>query len=159
MVRVATNYGEVHEDGDVLTLELARPDKLKALLPDMIEGMASATEELAADPGPAVLVGGQGRVTTAGMDQDIVAGDYTGEYGDGNARLGELYRFVMACPRSVAVCGRGALIVADAIPSQAAEFCVLGTDVRFYVPEVSYGIASEHITRLLRPIPGRQVAA
>ena len=160
MVSVDTDYVEVHLDGDVCTLELARPDKLNALLPEMIEGLASAFEQLAADPDPAVLVDGQGRVTTAGMDQDIVAGgDYATEHADLNARLGDVYDLAMAYPRPVAVCGRGALIGAGAILSFAAEFCVLGEDVHYAVPEVTYGIASRRISQLLPDIVGRRVAA
>lgn len=159
MVTVDTDLLEIEAGDDVLVLELARPDKLNALLPEMIEGMASVFEQLADDPGPAVLIDGQGRVTTAGMDQDIVAGDYAAEYADLNARLGELYDLAMTYPRPVAVCGRGALIGAGAILSSAAEFCVLGEDVHYAVPEVSYGIASERIARLLPDVAGRRIAA
>lgn len=159
MVSVDTDLLAIEEDEDVLTLELARPDKLNALLPEMIEGMASVFEQLQEDPGPAVLVDGEGRVTTAGMDQDIVAGDYAAEYADLNARLGQLYDLAMAYPRPVAVCGRGALIGAGAILSFAAEFCVLGEDVHYAVPEVTYGIASRRITELLPDIAGRRIGA
>lgn len=74
MVTVDTEYVSVTEDADVLTLELARPDTLNALTPEMVEGMASAFEQLHEDPGPCILIDGEGRVTCAGMDQDIVAG-------------------------------------------------------------------------------------
>lgn len=159
MVTLDTDRVTVTEDEGVLTLELARPDKLNALLPDMIEGLASAFEQLQDEPGPGVLIDGQGRVTTAGLDQDIVAGDYAAEYADLNARLGTLYDLVVTYPRPVAVCGRGALIGAGAILSFAAEFCVLGEEVTFAVPEVSYGIPSRRITSLLPAVAGRHVAA
>lgn len=159
MVTVDTDLVEIEEDGTVVTVELARSDKLNALVPEMIEGLASAFEQLRDDPGPAVLVDGKGRVTTAGMDEDIVGGNYSSEYGDLNERLGTLYDLTRAYPRPVAVCGRGALIGAGAILSFAAEFCVLGEDAHYAVPEVSYGIASRRITERLPEIAGRRVAA
>jgi len=159
MVTLDTDRIAVTEEAGVLTLELARPDKLNALLPDMVDGLASAFEQLVEAPGPAVLLDGQGRVTTAGMDREIVAGDYAAEHADLNERLGTLYDLVVAYPRPVAVCGRGALIGAGAILSFAAEFCVLGEEATFAVPEVSYGIASERIASLLPAVAGRHVAA
>lgn len=160
MISVDTDLVSVTEDGTVTTIELDRPDKLNALTPEMVEGLASAFEQLVADPGLPVLVDGAGRVTTAGMDQDIVGGgDYEAEYGDLNERLGTVYDLTMSYPRPVVVCGRGALVGAGAILSFAAEFCVLGDDVHFAVPEVSYAIASRRITDRLPDIAGRRIAA
>jgi enoyl-CoA hydratase/carnithine racemase len=162
MVTVDTEYIEVSADdpGDVCTLELANPDKLNALNPEMVEGLASAFEQLHEDPGPCVLIDGQGRVTCAGMDRDIVAGgDYGEQYPDLDERLGELYTLVADYPRPVAVAGRGALIGAAAILSFCAEFVVLDEEANVAVPEVTYDIPSERITTLLPDVAPWRVAA
>ncbi len=162
MVTVDTEDIAVSEDeaGDVLTLKLANPDKLNALNPAMVEGLASAFEQLHDDPGPCVLIDGQGRVTCAGMDRDIVAGgNYSHEYPDLDERLGELYTLVGDYPRPVAVAGRGALIGAAAIISFCVEFVVLDEEANFAVPEVTYDIASERITTLLPDVAPWRIAA
>jgi enoyl-CoA hydratase/carnithine racemase len=160
MVTVDTEYISVTEDADVLTLELARPDKLNALTPEMVEGLASAFEQLHEDPGPCVLIDGEGRVTCAGMDRDIVAGgDYAEQYPDLNARLGELYDLAGSYPRPVAMAGRGALIGAASILSFCVEFLVLDEEAKYAVPEVTYGIPSERITTVLPDVASWRVAA
>lgn len=159
MVTVETDLVEVSESDGVVEITLSRPEKLNALNPEMVEGLADALEELHDDPGPGVLVDGEGRVTCAGMDRDIVAGDYAAEYADLNETLGRVYDMTATYPRPVAIAGRGALIGAAAILSLCCEFLVLDEEATYAVPEVSYGIASERITALLPAIAGGRIAA
>lgn len=159
MVDVATDLVAIEETDDVVTIELSRPDKLNALNPAMIEGLATAFEQLHEDPGQGVLLDGAGRVTCAGMDRDIVSDDYEAKYGDLNARLGDLYELTTTYPRPVAMAGRGAVIGAAAILSVCCEFLVLDEEATYAVPEVSYGIASERIATTFTDVAGWRVGA
>lgn len=160
MVTVDTDLVQVADSGGIAEITLSRPDKLNALNPEMVEGLADALDQLNADPGPGVLIDGVGRVTCAGMDRDIVGGgNYEAEYGDLNETVGRVYDLAAAYPRPVAVAGRGALIGAAAILSLCCEFLVLDEEAKYAVPEVSYGIASERITTLLPEIAGNRIAA
>lgn len=76
MVSVDTNYLEITEGEDIVTVKLARPEKLNALLPEMIDGLVEVFTALTADPGRGVLLTGKGDVTCAGMDTEIVSDEY-----------------------------------------------------------------------------------
>lgn len=159
MVTADTEYLAVDAGADVVTVALARPEKLNALLPETIEGLATVFEAVADDAGRGVLVTGQGDVTCAGMDTDIVSGDYETEYADLDATLQRLYGQIEAHPGPVAMAGRGALVGAGAVLSLSCEFLVLGEETTFALPEVNYGIASERTATVLPAIVGRRVAA
>lgn len=148
------------EDGEIATVELARPDSLNALNPEMIDGLLAVFEALAADPPRGVLLTGRGRVTCAGMDRNIVAGgDYSTEYADLDETLGQVYVAVADLPAPVAMAGKGALVGAGAILSLCAEFLVLDGEATYSFPEVQYRIASERIARLVPAMAGRRVGA
>lgn len=159
MVSVGTDLLEVSESADVVTVELARPDKLNALVPGMVEGLAAVFDELADDRGRGVLLTGRGDVTCAGMDTEIVSGDYENDYPELDATLQRLYRQIETHPGPVAIAGRGALVGAGAVLSLSCEFLVLGEETTYAVPEVGYGIASERTAALLPDVAGRRVAA
>jgi len=82
MVTVDTDLLAVREAEEVVTLELARPEKLHALALPMVRGLADAFEQLEGDEGRGVLLTGQGQATCAGMDEDIVGDGYATEHGD-----------------------------------------------------------------------------
>ena len=159
MVTLDTEHLVVDAEPDVVTVELARPEKLNALRPETIEGLATVFEAIVDDTGRAVLLTGRGDVTCAGMDTEIVSGDYETEYSDLDATLQRLYRQIEDHPGPVAVAGRGALVGAGAVLSLSCEFLVLGAETTFAVPEVGYGIASKRSAECLPALAGRRVAA
>jgi enoyl-CoA hydratase/carnithine racemase len=159
MVTVDTNYVDVDADADIVTVELARPEKLNALLPEMVEALSAVFADLADDTGRGVLLTGRGDVTCAGMDTEIVSGDYEAEHADLDATLQHLYGQIADHPGPVAMAGRGALVGAGAVLSLSCEFLVLGAETTFAAPEVSYGIASARSAALLPELVGRRVAA
>lgn len=159
MVSVDTRFLEVGETADLVTVELARPEKLNALVPEMVEGLDAVFAELADDRGRGVLLTGRGDVTCAGMDTEIVSGDYANDYPELDATLQGLYRQVAAHPGPVAMAGRGALVGAGAVLSLSCAFLVLGEETTYAVPEVGYGITSERTAAVLPQIVGRRVAA
>jgi enoyl-CoA hydratase/carnithine racemase len=159
MVAVDTNHIDVDTKSDVVTVELVRPEKLNALLPEMVEALKTVFAALADETGRGVLLTGRGEVTCAGMDTEIVSDDYESEYGTLDSTLQSLYRRISDHPGPVAMAGRGALIGAGAVLSLSCEFLVLGAETTFAVPEVRYGIASERSAELLPGLVGRRVAA
>lgn len=159
MVSVDTSFLEVSESADLVTVELVRPEKLNALVPEMVEGLEAVFTGLSDDRGRGVLLTGRGDVTCAGMDTEIVSGDYENDYPELDATLQGLYRRVASHPGPVAMAGRGALVGAGAVLSLSCEFLVLGEETTYAVPEVGYGIASERTAAVLPEIVGRRVAA
>ncbi len=159
MVTSNTDLLTVRADDPLVTVELSRPDSLNALNPEMIEGLLDVFEQLHDDPGPGVLLTGDGRVTCAGMDREIVGGgDYESAYGDLNATLGRLYQHVASYPAPVALAGHGALVGAGAVLSLSCEFLVIGAETTYSFPEVQFQIASMRIASLLPEVVGRRVA-
>jgi enoyl-CoA hydratase/carnithine racemase len=141
-------------------VELARPNKLNALNPEMVEGLLEVFEGPAVESARGVFLTGQGRATCAGMDTDIVSGgDYETEYADLDANMQTLFRRIEAQPAPVAMAGRGALVGAGAVLSLSCEFLVLGEETTFAIPEVAYGITSERAAAVLPDLAGRRVTA
>lgn len=158
MVSVDTPLVEVIETADRRTVELARPDKLNALTPELVAGLAEAFAAFRDDPGPGILLTGQGRATCAGLDTDIAEGDYKGDHPEMHENMEQLYRDIESCPAPVAMAGFGALVGAGAVISLNCEFLVLGEETTWQVPEVQYGIASTRTAARLPDLVGRRVA-
>lgn len=158
MVSVDTPLVEVTESDALRTVELARPDKLNALTPELVAGLAEAFAAFRDEPGPGILLTGQGRVTCAGLDTDIAEGDYKGDNPEMHENLEQVYRDIEACPAPVAMAGKGALVGAGAVISLNCEFLVLGAETKWSVPEVTYGIASTRTAARLPDLVGRRVA-
>ena len=159
MVTVDTDLLAVEESPDLVTVELARPEKLNALAPPMVRGLADIFDQLEDDEGRGVLLTGQGRATCAGMDEDIVSDDYAEEHGDLHGTLQGVYRQVEAHPGPVALAGHGAVIGAAMLVSLSCEFVVVGEDTTLAIPEISYDIASDRAASVLPGYVGRHVAS
>lgn len=159
METVDTDFVELDRADDFLEVRLNRPDKLNALGPEMIKGLHEVFSRVSGERGLGILLTGSGRVTCAGMDTEIVAGDYKTEYPELDATLQELYRLIEDHPGPVAIAGKGALVGAAALLSLSCEFVVLGDDATFVIPEVKYDIASERAADRLPEIVGPRAAA
>ncbi|WP_323173340.1 enoyl-CoA hydratase/isomerase family protein [Natrialba sp. PRR66] len=159
MVSVDTELVELNRSADLLQIRLNRPDSLNALVPEMINGLHDVFTQVSDEAGLGVLITGKGRVTSAGMDTEIVAGDYYEEYPELDDTLQEAYRLIETHPGPVAIAGKGALVGAAAIISLSCEFVVLGDDATFVIPEVKYGIAPQRAADQLLNLVGRKPAA
>lgn len=159
MVTVDTDLLAVEESPDLVTVELARPEKLNALAPPMVRGLADIFDQLEDDEGRGVLLTGQGRAMCAGMDEDIVSDDYAEEHGDLHGTLQGVYRQVEAHPGPVALAGHGAVIGAAMLVSLSCEFVVVGGNTTLAIPEISYDIASDRAASVLPGYVGRHVAS
>lgn len=159
MATVDTDLVELDRSADHLEIRLNRPDSLNALVPEMIDGLHDVFTQISDETGLGVLITGSGRVTSAGMDTEIVAGDYHEEYPELDATLQDVYRLIETHPGPVAIAGKGALVGAAAIVSLSCEFVVLGDDATFVIPEVKYEIASRRAADQLLDLVGRKPAA
>ncbi|MFC6765111.1 enoyl-CoA hydratase/isomerase family protein [Natrinema soli] len=159
MVTVDTGLVKLDRSADHLEIRLNRPDSLNALVPEMIDGLHDVFTQISDEAGLGVLITGSGRVTSAGMDTEIVAGDYHEEYPELDATLQDVYRLIETHPGPVAIAGKGALVGAAAIVSLSCEFVVLSDDATFVIPEVKYGIASCRAADQLLDLVGRKPAA
>lgn len=160
MASTATELVETEQRGDLLTIALNRPEKLNALTPELIDGVYEVFDDLAADPGAHVLITGNGRVTCAGMDTDIVGSDdYESEFGDVDDTMRRLCERIGEYPYPTAMAGKGAVIGAAFGMSVECDFVILGEDTTFSFPEITYDVCPSvpRITHL-RDIVGPRVA-
>lgn len=144
---------------DIVTVALNRPDQLNALTADMVERLHGVFTDLRDDPPRGVLVTGQGRVTCAGMDTDIVSQNYEADFADLDAVAQELYALVAEVPCPVAMAAHGALVGMGFVISLSCDFLVIGEATTLSVPEVKYDIASERTADRLPDLVGRRQAA
>lgn len=158
MASSGTDLVEIHESPDVVEIRLNRPDKLNALTPEIVEGLHDTFARLSDQVGCGVLLTGEGRVTCAGMDTEIVSGDYEAEYPELDATLQDLYGLIERHPGPVAFAARGALVGAGTIMSLSCEFVVVGERTSIVIPEIRYGIASRRAADRLPDIVGRKAA-
>lgn len=159
MDELDTDLVDLERSDGVATVRLNRPDKLNALTPEMVAGLHEAFSRLADEQGSPVMLTGAGQVTCAGMDTEIVSGDYLAEYPDLNETLQEVYRLVETHPGPVGLAGSGAVVGAAALLSLSCEFTVLGAETSYVIPEVKYGISPTRAAELLPDLVGRHVAA
>ncbi|THE66327.1 enoyl-CoA hydratase/isomerase family protein [Salinadaptatus halalkaliphilus] len=159
MAAVDTSLIELDRSSDVAEVRLNQPDKLNALNPEMVQGLHDAFSALSDERGTPVMLAGNGRVTCAGMDTDIVSGDYQGEHGDLNDVLQEVYDLIETHPGPVAMAGKGAVVGAASLLAFSCELTYLGEETTFAIPEVKYGITATRATQQLPDLVGRHVAA
>ncbi|WP_408960569.1 enoyl-CoA hydratase/isomerase family protein [Natrinema sp. 74] len=157
MASTVTELVETKQNGDLLTISLNRPEKLNALTPELINGVYEVFEDLAADPGAHVLLTGNGDVTCAGMDTDIVASDdYDTEFGDVDETMRQLCEHIGEYPYPTAMAGKGAVIGAAFGMSVECDFVILGEDTTFSFPEITYDVCPsvsriEHLGDVVGP--------
>lgn len=163
MASSTTKLVETERNGDFLTISLNRPDKLNALTPEIIDGMYDVFEELLADPGEHVLITGNGQVTCAGMDVDIVGSDhYETEFGDVDETMRKLCKCIGEYPYPTAMAGKGAVIGAAFGMSIECDFVILGEETKFSFPEITYDVCPstsriEHLGDIVGPRIAKEI--
>lgn len=159
MAASPTDELSVRENSGIVTVELNRPQKLNALTPTMVEGLHAVFTELDESPPEGVLLTGRGRATCAGMDTEIVSGDYETDFADTDALAQELYTLVEELPCPVAMAAKGALVGIGFVISLSCEFLVVGTETTLSIPEVKYEIASRRTAERLPDLIADRPAA
>lgn len=138
-----------HREG-ILQLTLARPDKLNAISPRMLEGLRRGLDQADEEDVRVLLLAGKGRSFCTGGDmehlglEDASAGhSYIAEVTNILAMLRQQQKPIVAAVQGWAV-GAGAEIACE------ADLLVLATDAVFRLPDVSIGSTPATLFRLVR---------
>lgn len=148
----------VTEDGDVLVIELDRPDKRNALNVELITSLRDLLSELNDDPERGILLTGNGSVTTAGADTAIVGGDDERRKRELIEGINEVYEQLEAYPRPTVMAAKGGAVGAGFQLAMVCDFTVAGEETKLLKPEIKYGVASGYSTAMLETAVGGNVA-
>jgi len=135
-----------------------RPESLNAVNMAMLTEFRDVLRDLADDPAEVVLLSGNGDVTSAGLDTDMVAApEYHEEYADDVHDLtAEVYRLLEDYPYPTVIAARGALIGVAFLISLRCDLVVLGAETRLSMPEITYDISPvRHMPRLVATVGER----
>lgn len=136
-------------DGALAVVSLNRPEKLNAMSPEVFEGLLRAGERVADDPDVrAVLLRGEGRAFSSGLDLDSLGG-----FGSGNGSAATLERSITRAQVSFNVWAEMRKPVVAAVQGYAFGAglqLALAADIRFSatgtqwsVFEVTYGLVPD----------------
>lgn len=135
-----------------------RPESLNAVNMAMLTEFRDVVRDLAEDPAEVVLLSGNGDVTSAGLDTDMVASpDYHAEYADEVHDLtAEVYGLLEDYPYPTVVAGKGAVIGVAFLISLRCDFVVLGAETHLSMPEITYDISPvRHLPSLVATVGDR----
>lgn len=127
-------------EGDVLTLELQRPERRNALNGELVDGLREAIEKAAAADVRAIVLTGQGHVFSSGAD-------LSGGQGIADELPDKAKALNLAIDQSpVPVIGavNGPAIGAGVILSMICDLRVVAPEAYFQFPVAKYGIALDN---------------
>jgi methylglutaconyl-CoA hydratase len=132
----------VEQDGDLLRVTMARPERRNAFDAELI---AELTEAFAAvgDEVRAVLLAGEGKSFSAGADVDWMRGSIELSYEENVAdarRLRKMLETIDSCPAPVVARVHGHALGGGCGLVACADIAVAAPDVRFSFAEVKLGI-------------------
>ena len=130
---------EITREGDVAVLTM-RYGKANTMDVEFCEGLAAQFRSLESDPCRAVVLVGQGRIFSAGVDLlRIVDGGlpYVERF---LPALSDLFNAVFECPKPVVAAVNGAAIAGGCVLACAADHRVLAEGARTGVPELKVGV-------------------
>jgi enoyl-CoA hydratase len=125
---------------DGIALLAMRHGKANAMDVELCEGLAAKIGELSAEPVGAIVLVGQGRIFSAGVDLPrIVDGgmDYVQRF---LPALSRMFNAVFECPKPVIAAVNGAAIAGGCVLACAADQRVLAEGARIGVPELLVGV-------------------
>lgn len=127
-------------DGDVLTLEMQRPERRNALNSELIDGLREAIEKAAGDDVRAIVLTGRGHVFSSGAD--LSGGQGVAEELPDKARA--LNMAIDQAPLPVIGAINGPAIGAGVILSMICDLRVVAPEAYFQFPVAKYGIALDN---------------
>lgn len=130
----------VTRDGQVLTLEMQRPERRNALNSDLVDGLREAIEKAATEDVRAIVLTGQGHVFSSGAD--LSGGQGVAEELPDKARA--LNFAIDRAPVPVIAAINGPAIGAGVILSMICDLRVVAPDAYFQFPVAKYGIALDN---------------
>jgi len=146
-------------DDGVVTLTLARPDKLNALTRTGLAELVAALDEAAHDPAArVVLLRGDGRSFCAGADvAEVMANRDTDAATGFLTRLADVLRAVSIVPKPVVAAVRGHAAGGGAELALEADLRIAAEDAQLWFPDVGIGSTPATLYTLYRCV-GRSKA-
>lgn len=148
----------VEESDSVVTIVFDRPDKRNAMDIDLISDLRDLLTELDAEQEQGILLTGNGSVTTAGADRDIVGGDDNERKRELLRGINKTYKLLTSYPRPTVMAAKGAAIGAGFQLALITDFTVVGEETALSKPEIKYGVFSGYSTAMLEKAAGGNVA-
>jgi enoyl-CoA hydratase len=125
--------------GDVITLELQRPERRNALNTELVDSLREAVQKAAADDVRAIVLTGAGTVFCAGADLsgDVFAADFP-------EKAIALNLAIDAAPMPVIAAINGPAIGAGVQLAMVCDLRVVAPDAYFQFPIARYGLALDN---------------
>jgi enoyl-CoA hydratase len=130
----------VTRDGQVLTLEMQRPERRNALNAELVDGLREAIEKASTEDVRAIVLTGQGHVFSSGAD--LSGGQGVADELPDKARA--LNFAIDRAPVPVIAAVNGPAIGAGVILSMICDLRVVAPDAYFQFPVAKYGIALDN---------------
>lgn len=130
----------VTRDGQVLTLEMQRPERRNALNSELVDGLREAIEKAATEDVRAIVLTGQGHVFSSGAD--LSGGQGVADELPDKARA--LNFAIDKAPVPVIAAINGPAIGAGVILSMICDLRVVAPEAYFQFPVAKYGIALDN---------------
>ncbi len=129
----------IERAGDVMTIELQRPERRNALNTELADALREAVEKAAADDVRAVVITGAGTVFCAGAD---LSGDvFAANFPD---KAIALNKSIDACPVPVIAAINGPAIGAGVQLAMICDLRVVAPEAYFQFPIARYGLALDN---------------
>jgi enoyl-CoA hydratase/carnithine racemase len=154
---VTPDSGELvrlHEDGDVVLVQLHRPEKLNALSTELEQALLDAVRSTAVASSRAVVITGSPRAFSAGADTTELGAMTPERIADYYRTSGAVYEAVASLPQPTVAAVSGYCLGAGLELALACDLRVADETAQFGLPEVGLGIlpSSGGITRLVRAV-------
>jgi enoyl-CoA hydratase/carnithine racemase len=147
-----TDHITVTSAQGVLTLTLARPDKMNALTNAMYASLADALAGAEADPGVrAVVIRGEGAMFTAGNDLAEFAAVATGAAAAGESHVVRFLRALATSTKPLVAAVNGRAVGVGTTLLLHCDFVVLAQDALLSTPFVNLALVPEAASSLLLP--------
>ena len=147
-----TEHVRIENNGGILTVTLARPDKKNALTDAMYGKLADSIESAEFDPSTRViLIRGEGDMFTAGNDVGEFAMMATGAF-KGDRHVSRFVEAIARSTRPLVAAVQGRAVGIGTTMLLHCDFVVLGEDAMLSTPFVSLALVPEAASTLLMPL-------
>ena len=141
----------IENNGGILTLTLARPDKKNALTDAMYGKLADAIESAELDPAARViLIRGEGDMFTAGNDVGEFAAVASGK-SEGSRNVVRFIQSLARCTRPLVAAVQGRAVGVGTTMLLHCDLVVLADNAQLSTPFVSLALVPEAASSLLMP--------